>query len=96
MLDSDADRLEIIKSLGGQLLPVSGGEFWAIFDRDFSEVLGGPSVETRQPFLECRTSDVLALGLDKEIDISVGNLPYRVRRHEPDGTGMSRLILKRA
>lgn len=95
-LESDADRLAMIQALGGREVPGPDGKpFWAVFKFEFIDVLGGPSVEGRQPFLECRTSDVTTLGIDKDTDLTVKGEPYRVRRHEPDGEGWSLLILKR-
>lgn len=97
MFESDADRLEMIKSLGGQLIECEAGNFWAVFDAEFAEVLSDPSVETTSPALSAaRTSDVLALGINANTDVRVAGAPYRVRRHQPDGTGMSVLPLKRA
>lgn len=97
MFDSDADRLAQIKALGGQLIQCGSLECWAIFDAAFSEVLGDPSVETSSPALSAiRTSDVVALGIQKEVDITTSAGPFRVRRVEPDGTGMSIVLLKRA
>jgi hypothetical protein len=92
MLESDADRLAMITSLGGQLIRHQGGEFWALFDRDF--VLVVEAVETRQPALTARTCDVQHLPKDTVLNIS-GEEPYRIKRPEPDGTGMTIIILKR-
>lgn len=95
-LESDADRLDMIKGLGGVEITGPGGQpFWAVFKFEFLESLNGPPVEGRQPFLECRSSDVAALGIDKDTDVTVKSEPYRVRRHEPDGEGWSLLLLKR-
>lgn len=91
MLESEADRLEMIQS-DGRLLSVAGGKFWAIFDNEYIEVVDG--IETRQPQLTCRTSDVARLDLGKETEVSIGDRQYRIRRHEPDGTGMSILLLR--
>lgn len=91
MFETDADRLAMIKSLGGQLIRHNEGEFWAIFDREFVLLVEG--VESRQPVLTARTSDVAAL--PKEVVLDVCSAEYRIKRHEPDGTGMSLVILKR-
>lgn len=90
-MDTDADRLAMIKSLGGQLVRHVSGEFWAIFDREFLLVID--TVESRQPVLTARTSDVKEL--PKETALEVGDETSRIKRHEPDGTGMSLVILKR-
>jgi hypothetical protein len=38
MMESDADRLESIKALGGQLVYPDTGECWAIFDNAGSQI----------------------------------------------------------
>lgn len=91
MFESDADRLALIKSLGGQLVRHQGGEFWAIFDNDYQDVLNG-MVEGRGPALTVRTIDVQALA--KEVVLPVNGTDYRIKRPEPDGTGMTLLLLK--
>lgn len=69
-----------------------GGSFVAIFDRPSALTPDG-SVETRQPILVARSIDVV--GLAKDTPLSIGNDEYRVKRLEPDGTGMTTIILKR-
>lgn len=90
-MDSDADRLALVKALGGQLLRVEAGDFWAIFDREY---LGQLETETRVPALTCRTSDAERYIKPKGAAVPIGNDTYRVRRHEPDGTGMSIVYLE--
>lgn len=91
-METDADRLAMIKSLGGQLVHHPVGSFWAIFDREFVLLAEG-AVESRQPALTARTVDVV--GLPKDATLTVGSDTFRIKRHEPDGTGMSLVILKR-
>lgn len=92
MFESDADRLAMIKGLGGQLVRSPSGEFWAIFDRPSALTPDG-AVETRQSVLVARTADVEAL--TKDTPLSIGADEYRIKRLEPDGTGMTTIILKR-
>ena len=94
MLESDADRLASIKALGGQLVHHDAGSFWAIFENQYHEAgfNDGPSVETRQPVLTARTSDVHAL--EKDALLEVSGEQFRFKRHEPDGTGMSLVFLR--
>lgn len=89
-MESDADRLAMIKSLGGQLIRHIGGEFWAIFDNDF--IVSG-DVESRVPALTARTID--AVSMTRESVVELGSASYRVKSVQPDGTGMTILILKR-
>lgn len=91
-METDADRLAMIQSLGGQLISHVQGSFWAIFDRDFALTIDG-AVETRQPALTARTIDVTNLA--KDIVLDVAGEAYRIKRPEPDGTGMTIVILKR-
>lgn len=94
MLESDADRLEMIKSLDGQLVtPSVGANFWAVFDAEYVSILGDPPVESVSPALQCRTSDVSSRQIIKGTQIIVGVVSYSVHRHQPDGTGMSLLLL---
>jgi hypothetical protein len=94
MLETDADRLETIKALDGQLVtPDSGSKFWAVFDAEYLSVLGDPPVESTGPALQSRTSDLIARDIRKDSEIQVGQHLYRVHRHEPDGTGMSLLLM---
>ncbi len=92
MIESDADRLASIQALDGQLISYADGSFWAIFDREFLLIDG--SVESRQPTLQARTSDVSDIQKDTIISVP-GEEAFRVKRHEPDGSGMTLLILKR-
>lgn len=90
-MQSDADRLAMIKSLGGQLArPKDGQPFWGLFDREF--LLTG-AVETRVTALNARSCDVASL--DKEAPLEVDGEDFKIKRLEPDGTGMTLLILKR-
>lgn len=90
-MDTESDRLALVKALGGQLMRVEAGDFWAIFDREYQTAL---DTETRVPVLTCRTSDAERFIKPKGTVVPVGNDTYRVRRHEPDGTGMSIVYLE--
>ncbi len=92
-MESDADRLASIKGLGGQIVSSEFGEFWAIFDNDFQAALPDGLVESRGPALTCRTIDVSELKRGAVITVSAN--PYKLNRHEPDGTGVSVLYLGR-
>lgn len=93
MLESDADRLAMIKSLGGLSVSVRGQSFWAIFDNGNVDVLG--MVESSDPFLTCRTSDVLSLAIVKDDAIEIAGEQYRMKTTKDDGTGMTHMALKR-
>jgi hypothetical protein len=89
-MESDADRLAMIKSLGGQIVCAPDREFWAVFDREFS--VDG-AVESRQPVLNARDIDLQTLAKDTVVAVDGEN--FRIKRLEPDGTGMTLAILKR-
>lgn len=95
MLDSDADLLALIRDSGGVECKVNKGAFQAVFDNEFIESETEPSVEGRQPVLTCRSSDVDNLEIRKGSHVTVGTDAYRVQRAEPDGTGMTRLVLRK-
>lgn len=93
MFETEADRLEMIKSLGGRPVRHANGEFWAIFDNGYLGISAADiDVEERGPRLTCRTSDVIALRKDAALEVC--NATYRLARAEPDGTGMTVLVLR--
>lgn len=89
MIESDATRLRMIKAVGGVLVRHDSGSFWGVFEREFVEV---GEVESRGPVLTARTSDVQSLPKDTILDVC--GAEYRIKRHEPDGTGMTLVILR--
>jgi len=98
MLESDADRLASIQALGaGAILKHQGVIYDVIFDNEY--VLAG-EVEERAPAATMRSSDVALAAFGKDAVVQVYNpfdgstKDYRVRRFEPDGTGMTQVILK--
>jgi hypothetical protein len=94
-METDADRLELIQALGGQIVRADSGTMCAVFDNAYSGVsLGDLDVEDTGPRLTCRSSDVARLSLRKDSLITVGEKDWRVARPEPDGTGMTILILR--
>jgi hypothetical protein len=102
-IESDADRLDIIQTLAGIstdeiTVRHPTGQFDAVFENEFLEVGFGAGVETVQPVLIARTIDVASLVKDTplEFEDDRGQTQfYRVKHHEPDGTGMSRVLLRR-
>lgn len=92
-METDADRLGMIKALGGQLVTIGDSQVWAIFENAQAETLSTPGVDVRTPLLTCRSSD--AAGIEKDAPVIVGTESYRVKRTDPDGAGMTTVILKR-
>lgn len=91
-MESDADRLAMLQALGGRLIFLGDSKVCAVFENGFFETT--PGVESRQPYLLCRTSD-LPPAFQKETDVDVGAEHFRVKRLEDDGTGLTRIVLKR-
>lgn len=96
MLQPDSTILAMIMAVGGVPVTHAGGSFFAIFDREFLLVSG--TVESRVTALTARTSDVKDLPESAVLtiadDVSGENLIYRIKRHEPDGTGVTVVVLK--
>jgi hypothetical protein len=61
-----------------------------IFDNQFVEVNG---IEGVRPVFTCEAAKVTNLGHDKSIKIK--NVTYKVAGVQPDGTGLSSLILEK-
>lgn len=94
MIESDADRLGYIEAFG---VPVSGmdGTFKAIFDDAYADANPGEAfVESSQPRLTARTVDVK--NILSRTTLEVATVPFVVLSNQPDGTGMSVLVLERA
>jgi|APSaa5957512535_1039671.scaffolds.fasta_scaffold122586_3 hypothetical protein len=64
-----------------------------IFDNDFFEVeVGEVGVQGNQPRFFCASADISGLGEGDAIVI--GGVTYNAIREEPDGTGVSLIILR--
>lgn len=61
-----------------------------IFDNQYIDALG---VATRQPMFTLPTADAAAATTSSELVVE--GVPYRVRSVEPDGTGVTVLMLER-
>lgn len=98
-IEDDCDRLDIIRTLAGITsdditVYHSRGSFEAIFDNEYLESQGfeGPAIEGTLPLLTARTIDVK--DLPRGTRLTIGSESFTIERHEPDGTGMSRVYLK--
>lgn len=90
-MDSESDRRALLSALGGQDAITDRGLVLGILDNESSEAL---DIEGTVPVFTCQTCDVERYQLRKGALLNYAGMAYRVRRHEPDGTGMSRLILE--
>ena len=73
---------------------VNGQAVRGIFDNGFALGAVGIGMAGTQPTLRLRTADVTADPVGQAV--SVNAVAYTVAAHEPDGTGMSMLMLERA
>ena len=95
MMESDADRLDSIKALGGILVRVEGRDVWVLFDNNSVDAQPGEMiVQSTGPRFTCRTIDVKDV-LTRAL-VEIGEVSYTVDSNEPDGTGMSLVILEAA
>jgi len=80
----------MLQALGEQVT-YGAASIYAVFEHAYVEVGG---VESLHPTLLVRDSDVS--GVAHGTSITVGGTAYTVRGIEPDGTGMTTLILEAA
>lgn len=82
----------------GVYTPLSGTPFnlKGILDYPFEEVLPGTSVGVQgtSPKFKCREAD-LKYGVSKGDKITIKLIEYNVKENQPDGTGISDLILQK-
>lgn len=64
-----------------------------IFDNEFS-VMGIPGIEEAQPQAQCKTSDVPAAVHNDTL--TIGGVVYYIKGIEPDGLGVTTLILSKS
>jgi hypothetical protein len=101
-VESDEDRAAFFADFGVSALyeAAAGGSaaLTGIFDAPYRSV-GVNDVESAdaRPTFLCRSSDLPAgaEGGDVGDTLTIGAVTYRVIAHEPDGTGMTLLILGR-
>jgi len=96
VIESDDDRLLYVHTVDfGESWIAPTGTLKATFDNDYIESAGEVDVETRTPSLLCRERDAAALDLKKGDALARSGVQYLIRRLEPDGLGMLRLILEK-
>ena len=70
------------------------GAFTAIFDRQYAGVGEGAAVESYSPALTCRSVDAETLAHGDELTVDGDD--FVVRSLQPDGTGVTVVILEAA
>jgi hypothetical protein len=93
-LPSDSLNRLAVQVPGGVCVRIDGADVWAIFENESVDSQAGALlVQSAQPRLICRTSDVKDVGTRMQVQID--GVEYVVASNEPDGTGMSLILLER-
>ena len=91
-VETAADRSALLNDYGTTVTKADTSTFTAIFDNDFLAVdLDESEVESTEPTLLARTADVSGLAHGDSLTISA--VSYTVRGIQPDGTGMTQIML---
>lgn len=89
-VETDADRLGMLQAVGEQIT-IDGVSVWAIFGNAYIESFEATGT---RPVAECRSTDVAAVTTSSAV--VYGGVTYRVAVVQPDGSGMTQLILERS
>jgi hypothetical protein len=87
-VENSADRLAMLSDFG-QTVSIDGSDVTAIYDEDYVESL---DIAGTRPLLYCRTSDVESAGHGDSVEVD--GIDYTVAKVQPDGTGLTVLILE--
>ena len=91
-VETAADRNALLNDYGTTVTKADTSTFTGIFDNDFLAVdLDESEVESTEPTLLARTTDVSGLAHGDSLTISA--VSYTVRGIQPDGTGMTQIML---
>ena len=91
-VETAADRSALLNDYGTTVTKADTSTFTGIFDNDFLAVdLDESEVESTEPTLLVRTADVSGLAHGDTLTISA--VSYTVRGIQPDGTGMTQIML---
>ena len=91
-VETAADRTAMLADYGSTVTKADASTFTGIFDNDFLAVdVDESEVESSEPTLLARTADVSSLAHGDTLTISAVN--YTVRGIQPDGTGMTQIML---
>jgi hypothetical protein len=89
------NRAVVSRLSTNEVIIVGGSVVDAIFDNGYAlGNVGLMGMASSQPAITLKTSDVPANPVGSAV--TVGSVAYVVGAHEPDGTGLSRLVLETA
>jgi hypothetical protein len=95
VIESAADRLAMIRAVGGIRVSAERGTMDAIYDTADTAVEGpAVAIDSYGPRLTARTSDVRRLGLADGASVTCEHGTFTVRAVADDGTGMSVVALE--
>jgi len=93
MLESEADRLSLIRGTGGEQVRVDEVDVWAIFVDPHTPLPFGEHVlDSSEPQILGRSSDLAHVN-DSSVIVR-GGVVYGVAGIQPDGTGMTPIRLR--
>jgi len=93
MIEDDFDRACMLEDFGIPVMLPDNNTITAIFNNNFQGIGNDYELSSSAPAVLCRTSDVLNIKQDDALQLN--NKNYTVRDTEADGTGYTRIILKR-
>jgi hypothetical protein len=93
MFESEADRVAMIRALGGVLVSAPRGTCDGLLETGYVGD-GDLAVDNADARVTVRTSDATRLGLSSGIALQVDGTSYLVRTPQPDGSGMTLLVLE--
>ena len=91
--ETDSDRLAMIRGLGGVSMISPRGPLEGLFESDYVGV-GDVAVDSSSPRLTARSSDISSLAISSGVALQHGQDVYFVRSVQPDGSGMTTLVLE--
>jgi hypothetical protein len=95
-IESDADRLVFLSSDDfGTAITVGASTIYGVMDKEYTAVQQGDiAVESDSPVAVVRASDVTAQSIAVGTSLTISSATYVVVSVQPDGTGMTRLVLR--
>ena len=94
MIESDADRLALLRALG-ESVTTPRGTLLCLFDSPpATDQFSGENVGVNSPRIIVRTSDLLVHLLARGVRVIYGTEYYKVRRTVDDGDGWTTVFLE--